>query len=109
MGAGGGGAWKVAYADFVTGMMAFFMVMWIVAQDEKTKGELASYFRNRMMSTVKNSSESFLKRPRNPMGPRIVPSSLKTNRPFLWNSCSAWMNGSSERLWKTRNGRTPSR
>ncbi|MEN9734795.1 MAG: Membrane MotB of proton-channel complex MotA/MotB, partial [Verrucomicrobiota bacterium] len=27
MGAGGGGAWKVAYADFVTGMMAFFMVM----------------------------------------------------------------------------------
>jgi chemotaxis protein MotB len=55
MAAGGGGAWKVAYADFVTGMMAFFMVMWIVAQDEKTKGELASYFRNRMMSTVKNS------------------------------------------------------
>ena len=55
MGVGGGGAWKVAYADFVTGMMAFFMVMWIVAQDEKTKGELASYFRNRMMSTVKNS------------------------------------------------------
>ena len=55
MGAGGGGAWKVAYAVFVTGMMAFFMVMWIVAQDEKTKGELASYFRNRMMSTVKNS------------------------------------------------------
>ena len=45
----------MAYADFVTGMMAFFMVMWIVAQDEKTKGELASYFRNRMMSTVKNS------------------------------------------------------
>lgn len=55
MGAGGGGAWKVAYADFVTGMMAFFMVMWIVAQDEKTKGELASYFRNRMMSAVKQS------------------------------------------------------
>lgn len=55
MAAGGGGAWKVAYADFVTGMMAFFMVMWIVAQDEKTKGELASYFRNRMMSTVKQS------------------------------------------------------
>ena len=28
----GGGAWKVAYADFVTAMMAFFMVMWITAQ-----------------------------------------------------------------------------
>ena len=29
--AGGGGAWKVAYADFVTAMMALFMVLWISA------------------------------------------------------------------------------
>ena len=28
-----GGAWKVAYADFVTAMMAFFMVMWILGMD----------------------------------------------------------------------------
>ena len=27
-----GGAWKVAYADFVTAMMAFFMVMWLMAR-----------------------------------------------------------------------------
>jgi len=27
-----GGAWKVAYADFVTAMMAFFLVMWLVGQ-----------------------------------------------------------------------------
>ncbi len=33
--AGGGGAWKVAYADFVTAMMAFFMVMWLTAADSK--------------------------------------------------------------------------
>jgi chemotaxis protein MotB len=33
----GGGAWKVAYADFVTAMMAFFMVMWLISQDEKVK------------------------------------------------------------------------
>jgi chemotaxis protein MotB len=42
--AGGGGAWKVAYADFVTAMMAFFMVMWIVAQSEPIKQAIAGYF-----------------------------------------------------------------
>jgi chemotaxis protein MotB len=30
-----GGAWKVAYADFVTAMMAFFMVMWLIASVNK--------------------------------------------------------------------------
>ena len=42
--AGGGGAWKVAYADFVTAMMAFFMVMWLVSQDQKVKESVAKYF-----------------------------------------------------------------
>lgn len=40
----GGGAWKVAYADFVTAMMAFFLVMWIVAQDTKVKEQIEHYF-----------------------------------------------------------------
>lgn len=41
-----GGAWKVAYADFVTAMMAFFMVMWLVNTAETTtKQNIASYFR----------------------------------------------------------------
>jgi chemotaxis protein MotB len=40
----GGGAWKVAYADFVTAMMAFFMVMWLVGQKEGVKEAVASYF-----------------------------------------------------------------
>jgi chemotaxis protein MotB len=40
----GGGAWKVAYADFVTAMMAFFMVMWLVAQSKPMKEAIASYF-----------------------------------------------------------------
>jgi chemotaxis protein MotB len=39
-----GGAWKVAYADFVTAMMAFFLVMWIVGQDEPVKLAVAKYF-----------------------------------------------------------------
>jgi chemotaxis protein MotB len=41
-----GGAWKVAYADFVTAMMAFFLVMWIVAQSAATRAAVASYFRD---------------------------------------------------------------
>src|SRR3982750_996601 len=41
-----GGAWKVAYADFVTAMMAFFLVMWIVAQSKPVKEAVAGYFRD---------------------------------------------------------------
>ncbi len=41
-----GGAWKVAYADFVTAMMAFFLVMWLVGQNKGVKSSVASYFRN---------------------------------------------------------------
>jgi chemotaxis protein MotB len=44
MAAGGGGAWKVAYADFVTAMMAFFLVMWLVTQDKQVKESVARYF-----------------------------------------------------------------
>jgi chemotaxis protein MotB len=40
----GGGAWKVAYADFVTAMMAFFLVMWITAQSKQVKVAVAHYF-----------------------------------------------------------------
>ncbi len=39
-----GGAWKVAYADFVTAMMAFFLVMWIVAQSDNVKQAVSAYF-----------------------------------------------------------------
>lgn len=41
-----GGAWKIAYADFVTAMMAFFMVMWLVnSASVNTRESIASYFR----------------------------------------------------------------
>ena len=42
----GGGAWKVAYADFVTAMMAFFLVMWITAQNVAVKKAIAHTFRD---------------------------------------------------------------
>lgn len=39
-----GGSWKVAYADFVTAMMAFFMVMWIMGMDSSTRSTIQGYF-----------------------------------------------------------------
>ena len=42
-----GGAWKVAYADFVTAMMAFFMLLWLIANPDKQRLKgLAAYFRS---------------------------------------------------------------
>ena len=39
-----GGAWKVAYADFVTAMMALFIVLWILGQDDSVKENIQHYF-----------------------------------------------------------------
>lgn len=41
-----GGAWKVAYADFVTAMMALFIVLWIVGQSKKVKQSVSHYFKD---------------------------------------------------------------
>jgi len=41
-----GGAWKVAYADFVTAMMALFIVLWILGQSEEVKQNVAGYFKD---------------------------------------------------------------
>lgn len=41
-----GGAWKVAYADFVTAMMAFFLVMWLVNQSDAVKQAVQGYFQD---------------------------------------------------------------
>ncbi|WP_035276342.1 flagellar motor protein MotB [Desulforegula conservatrix] len=42
-----GGAWKVAYADFVTAMMAFFLLMWLIAaMKPQTKAAVAAYFKS---------------------------------------------------------------
>jgi chemotaxis protein MotB len=41
-----GGAWKVAYADFVTAMMALFIVLWIVGQSNAVKQVISAYFKD---------------------------------------------------------------
>ena len=48
-----GGSWKVAYADFVTAMMAFFMVMWIMGLSDETRAQIQGYF-NDPLGFVKN-------------------------------------------------------
>eukprot|EP00913_Durusdinium_trenchii_P026937 g25272.t1 len=57
-----GGAWKIAYADFMTTMMAFFLVMWLVnASNEETKASLASYFNPVPLSDDTPSSKGIKK------------------------------------------------
>ena len=51
-----GGAWKVAYADFVTAMMALFLVLWLTSQDEKIKEAVERSFRNPFTSITKDST-----------------------------------------------------
>jgi chemotaxis protein MotB len=54
-----GGAWKVAYADFVTAMMAFFLLMWLLgATDEKQRKGIADYFSPTLVMTRKESAGS---------------------------------------------------
>jgi len=49
-----GGAWKVAYADFVTAMMALFIVLWVLGQDEEVKQAVSGYFRDPVGFTMKS-------------------------------------------------------
>lgn len=54
-----GGAWKVAYADFVTAMMAFFLLMWLLgATNEKQRKALADYFAPTIVQTKTDSAGS---------------------------------------------------
>jgi chemotaxis protein MotB len=53
------GAWKIAYADFVTAMMAFFLLMWLMGSlSEGDRKGLADYFNSPMKFTLNGSSSS---------------------------------------------------
>src|SRR5437763_5406026 len=56
-----GGAWKVAYADFVTAMMAFFLLMWLIntTSPEQKKG-IADYFAPASVSETTSGSGGIL-------------------------------------------------
>ena len=66
-----GGAWKIAFADFMTAMMAFFLVMWLISASDKTKAVIAHYFnpvqlvdstpQPKGMQDLKNDAASIMK------------------------------------------------
>jgi chemotaxis protein MotB len=51
-----GGSWKVAYADFVTAMMALFLCLWLTSQDQKIKEAVERAFKNPFSSVTKEST-----------------------------------------------------
>ena len=61
-----GGAWKVAYADFVTAMMALFIVLWLLNTRKQVQEAVAGYFKDptgsgkKMGTTVSGSGENFV-------------------------------------------------
>jgi chemotaxis protein MotB len=68
----GGGAWKVAYADFVTAMMAFFLVMWIVAQSDQAKQAIAHHFNDPFARESEEEGTAHQRPPRHPAPARIT-------------------------------------
>jgi chemotaxis protein MotB len=63
-----GGAWKVAYADFVTAMMALFIVLWLLNSSKKIQDAVGGYFRD-PMGTADKAGKSIVGSP----GGSIVP------------------------------------
>jgi chemotaxis protein MotB len=56
-----GGGWKVAYADFVTSMMALFLVLWLVGSDTETKLAVQRYFRGEISQQGEAGREKYAK------------------------------------------------
>ena len=68
-----GGVWKIAYADFMTAMMAFFLVMWLInSTDKKTLTQVATYF-NPMRLTDKKPTPKGLQEPDGSEGKEATP------------------------------------
>src|SRR5450631_1411419 len=85
-----GGAWKIAFADFMTAMMAFFLVMWLInASNEATKKAVASYFNPIKLADVTSNprgvqelrygASSIDKTNTNESKPKEVPSDVKSD------------------------------
>jgi chemotaxis protein MotB len=69
-----GGAWKVAYADFVTAMMALFMVLWLLAStDSQSRKEISNYFRTGLVPQVDLSTKGGQQTVSVFTGPMITP------------------------------------
>ena len=72
-----GGAWKVAYADFVTTMMALFIVLWIIGQNDAVKHAVAQYFKNPSVSVMPGPRKTLLA----PGGSGVLPGERPAESP----------------------------
>jgi chemotaxis protein MotB len=71
-----GGAWKVAYADFVTAMMALFLVLWILGLNQNVRQSIAAYFNNPtgvMKTTIGGASKIGIGVEESGTHPSIIP------------------------------------
>ena len=65
-----GGAWKIAFADFMTALMAFFLVMWLTAvSDQATKKQIAQYFNPIELNSDVPPTDGLTKTDAAPSGP----------------------------------------
>src|ERR1700678_139868 len=70
-----GGAWKVAYADFVTAMMSLFIVLWLLSSSKPVQEAVGGYFRDPNGTAEKKGS--------NLAGPPAIPAPPKDDMPKL--------------------------
>ncbi len=84
-----GGAWKVAYADFVTALMAFFLVMWLVSQSDEVKQSVEGYFQD-PVGFMKSKGQGLYDGDSSPIkskpGKSVLSQRLQTEREMLLNA-----------------------
>lgn len=74
-GHGAHGSWKIAYADFMTAMMAFFLVMWLISiSSPKELIQIAEYFRTPLATAVAAGRVSLTAKARSRAAAMITPS-----------------------------------
>jgi len=74
-----GGEWKVAYADFVTAMMAFFLLLWLVASlSPEGKKNMAAYFQE--VGILQNTGSGFMDKHNGIMGEITVPTAISQEK-----------------------------
>jgi chemotaxis protein MotB len=70
-----GSSWKVAYADFVTAMMAFFILLWLITSlSPEGKKNMAAYFQE--VSILQNNGSGFMDKHNGIMGETTVPTAV---------------------------------
>lgn len=67
-----GGAWKVAYSDFITSMMALFMVLWILSQNVQVREAIQQYFLDPFQPTIQRSPGVVSEEANHPKQPELM-------------------------------------